>query len=301
MGHRQIFISYRELDTEAVDVALIDLNPYKRRKAERAIQEAFYGHEKASIIYDESSGLVRNTTRHGFKISFMLTQSTFKVMELFEQPNDPSDDDSDGYFVVKRNGRFMNFPLHSKALGDCRCNLTLVDSSDLRPVNRARYSIVLRSLKSILDIKLKAPLFKRSLDEERQMRAPAIERRRATLLHEASHALTLRTYERAYARKRLGLVRRTTGFWASYAYRTALALEYIMMVRMFGLHTSEMHNAQILAELRAIELRSVYLSVQQHRLLLTLAFVKRYDIEKVYGSSWQQEADLGCLSRTQDL
>ena len=91
--------SYRDLDTEAVDEELAMLRELDRRRAEKAIQAAYQGHERSAVICDYSSGLVRSTTRFGYKVEFILSKDTFRVIRLTVNPDDPSDDDSDGYFI----------------------------------------------------------------------------------------------------------------------------------------------------------------------------------------------------------
>lgn len=295
MPDRQILTSYRDLDTEAVDGALIGLNPYKRRKAERAIQDAFHGHEKASVICDESSSLVRNTTRHGFKISFMLTQSTFKVMEISEKPNDPSDDDSDGYFIIKRNGRLLNFPLHSKALGDCRCSLILIDSIDLIPKFHTRDLIMEYALKAILGIGRNVLHPTISLYEGRKTHSRVMARRLVTFSHEASHqvptTLTLRSDRMVCDYKRLSLIRRAAHYWASFACLISFGIKSRMMAETFGRYADEAHGALIHTELCAIEQR---LSAQIDLLLAEHVSENQCAVKKGYSLSGQQEADPWC-------
>mgnify|MGYP003111553974 CR=1 FL=1 len=128
--------SIRVLDTEIVDGQLANLDPYKRRNAERAIQEAYIRHERTALIFDKASGLVRNITRYGFTVNFMLNQSTFKVMTVSENPDDPSDEDSDGYFIYMRNGKEMAFPLSSSAMGGSICHVDYNTDNDGFGVNR---------------------------------------------------------------------------------------------------------------------------------------------------------------------
>ncbi len=143
--------SYRELDTSDVDDKLTKLVSSKRHQAERAIQDAYLGHERTALVCDESTGLVRSATRRGFKVKFILNQTTFKVTKITENPNDPSDYDSDGFFVHRKDGRVLSFPLHREAMSNPMCSLASL-VKDKSYVSETRSALIRPGARIVLSL-----------------------------------------------------------------------------------------------------------------------------------------------------
>ena len=118
-GQRQI----RYLRQDDIDETLTQLPPFERRKVEAAIQKLYSEHQFASLIFDPKGLLERSGTRHGYKITFLLSAEDFRVTSFSVCPHDPSDDDSDGKFIYVKDGRASVFHLSAKAMGGLTCNL----------------------------------------------------------------------------------------------------------------------------------------------------------------------------------
>ena len=116
----------RDLDTSEVDAKLEEYNPYDRRRAERAIQEAYILYNKKLFIKGSKTGLLQSLIYHNFLVSFIVSEYKFKVVNLVDNPDDPNGSRMSGYFVVFKEGQERMISLERNKLNRSLCRFILL-------------------------------------------------------------------------------------------------------------------------------------------------------------------------------